>query len=93
MHLGRKHGSKNASKTQKMFLKNFKSILLLSRRRFCVFNICCVGAQTRNHLRDTEETLTLDVSRMFPRLHTQATYHEDTEFGSHKQWGFIILGF
>ena len=52
----------------------FQKLFLLSRRRFCVFNICCVGEQTRNHLGNTEKTLNLNVSRMFPRLRTQATY-------------------
>ena len=67
-----------------MFLENFKSIFLLSRRRFCVFYICCVGAQTRKHLGNIEETPTLNVSRMFPSLRT-ATYLEDAEFASRKQ--------
>ena len=48
----------------------FQKHFLLPRRRFCVFNICCVGEQTRNHLGNTEETLTLNVSQMFPRLGT-----------------------
>ena len=65
-----------------MFLENFKSIFLLSRRKFCVFNICCLLAQTKNHLGNTEETLTSNVSRLFPRLRTEATYFEDVEFPS-----------
>ena len=63
----------------------FQKHFLLLRRRFCVFNTCCVGEQTRNHWGNTEETLTLNVSRMFPRLRTQATYLEDAEFASRKQ--------
>ena len=43
------------------------------------------GLQTRNHLGNTEETLTLNVFRMFPRLRTQATYLEDAEFASQKK--------
>ena len=65
----RKHccGSKNASRTQKNVFGKFQKHFLLPRRRFCAFNICCVGEQTRNHLGNTEETLILNVSRMFPR--------------------------
>ena len=63
----------------------FQKHFLLPRRRFCVFNICCVGEQTRNYLGNSEETLTLNVSRMFPRLRTQATYLENAEFASRKQ--------
>ena len=91
----RKHccGSKNASRTQKMFLENFKKHFFLPRHRFCVFNICCAGEQTRNLLGNTQETLTLNVSRMFPRLRTQATYLEDAEFVSRKQKCFASLPF
>ena len=71
----------------------FQKHFLLPRRRFCVFNICCVGEQTRNHLGNTEETLTLNVSRMFPRLRTQATYLEDAEFPSRKQNCFASFPF
>ena len=35
--------NKTASRKQKMFLEDFKNIFLLSRRWFCVFNICSVG--------------------------------------------------
>ena len=49
-------GCKNGfGKLQKHFL--------LSRRRFCVFNICCVRTRTRKHLGNAEETL--NVSRLF----------------------------
>ena len=44
----------------------------------------------RNHLRNTEEALTLNISQMFPRLCTQATYFEDAEFASRKQKCFAI---
>ena len=71
----------------------FQKHFLLPRRRFCVFNICCVGQQTRNHLGNTEETLTLNVSQMFPRLGTQATYLEDAEFASRKQKCFASFPF
>ena len=71
----------------------FQKHFLLSRRRFCVFSICCFGEQTRNHLRNTEETLTLNVSRMFPCLHTQATYVVDAEFASRKQKYFASFPF
>ena len=67
----------------------FQKHFLLPRRRFCVFNICCVGEQTRNHLENTEET----VSRMFPCLHTQATYLEDAEFASRKHKCFASFPF
>ena len=46
---------------KKCFCKISKAFLL-PRRRFCVFNICCIGEQTRNHLANTEETLTSNVS-------------------------------
>ena len=78
---------------KKIFLENFRSIFLLSRRRFCVFNICCVEEQTRNYLGNTEETLTLNVSRIFPRLRTQGTYLEDAEFASRKQKCFASFPF
>ena len=71
----------------------FQNHCLLLIRRFCVFNICCVGEQTRNHLGNTEETLTLNVSRMFPRLRPQATCLEDTEFASRKQKCFASFPF
>ena len=71
----------------------FQEHFLLPRRRFCVFNICCVREQTRNHLGNTEETLTLNVSQMFPRLRTQATYLEDAEFASRKQKCFASFLF
>ena len=47
----------------------------------------------RNHLGNTEETLTLNVSRMFDRLRTQATYFEDAEFASRKQKCFASFPF
>ena len=62
-----------------------KKHFLLSRRRFCVFNICCLRVQTENHLGNIEETLTLNVSRLFPCLRTQVTYIEDAEFATRKQ--------
>ena len=67
---------------RKNVFEKFQNHFLLPRRRFCVFNICCMGEQTRDHLGNTEGTLTLNVSRMFPRLRTQATYLEDAEFAS-----------
>ena len=77
----RKHccRSKNAFRMQKNVFGKFQKHFLLSRCRFCVFNICCIGDQTRNHLGNTEETLTFNVSRMFPHLRTQATYLEDAK--------------
>ena len=63
----------------------FRKHFLLLRRRFCIFNICCVGEQTRNHLANIGKTLTLNVSIMFPRLRTQATCLADAEFASRKQ--------
>ena len=47
----------------------------------------------RNHLGNTEEKLTLNISRMFPRLRTQATYLEDAEFASQKQKCFASFPF
>ena len=87
------YGSRNASRTQENVFGKFQKHFLLPRRRFCVCNICCVGEQTRNHLGNTEETLTLSVSRMFPHLHTQATYLEDAEFASWKQKCFASFPF
>ena len=60
----------------------FQKYFVLSRCSFCVFNICCVEAQTRKRLGDTEEILTKTVFRIFPRLRTHATYVEDVEFAS-----------
>ena len=79
----KEHCCKNkiASRKQKMFFDEFQKHFLLSRHRFCVFNV----AQKRNHLGNTEETLTLNVSRMFPRSSTQATYVDDVEFASRWQ--------
>ena len=59
----RKHscGSRIASRGKKCFRK-FQKHFLLSRSRFCVFNIGCVGAQTWKHLGNTEEILTLNLS-------------------------------
>ena len=70
---------------------NFQKHSLLSRRRFCVFNICCVGAQTRKHLGNTETTLIFNVSPLFPRLLTHAKYFKDIEFASRKQKMFCLL--
>ena len=71
----------------------FQKHFLLSRRRFCVFNIRCVGVQTRKHLVNTGETLTLNVSRLFPRLRPQATYFEDVVSASRKQKTFCFFLF
>ena len=70
--------------TKNVFGK-FEKHFLFSKRRFCVLNICCVEVQTRKHLGNTEETLTLNVSRLFPHLCPQTTYFEDVEFASRKQ--------
>ena len=73
---------------EKMFWKISKALFASNSQILCLQH-CCVGGggggQTRNHLGNTEETLTLNVSRMFPRLRTQATYLEDAEFASRKQ--------
>ena len=88
----RKHCCRNkiASRTREnYFWKLSRKRSLLQRRRFCVFSICCVGAQARNskHLRNTEEPLTLNNSEsaLFSSLHTHATYFKDVESASHKQ--------
>ena len=80
----RKHccRSKIASRTQEIRC-------LLSRYRFCVLNICCLGVQKRRHLRNTEGTQTMNVSPLFPRLHSHATYVEDVEFASQKPKRFL----
>ena len=65
--------------------------LFAFKAQICVFNTCCVRTQTRKHLGNIEETLTLNASRLFPRLLTQATYFEDAEFASRKQRMFCFL--
>ena len=65
-------------------MKNFKSVLLLTRRRICVLNICCMGARTRKHLERLKK-LTLNVSQMFLCLHTHARCVEDAELASREQ--------
>ena len=52
----------NCFRTQKCSGK-FQKDFLLSRRKFCVFDICCLWAQKKNHLGNTEETW-LNVSRI-----------------------------
>ena len=52
-----------------------------------------MAEKTRNHLGNTEETLTLNVPRMFPRLLTQAIYLEDAELESWKQKCFASFPF
>ena len=83
----------NCVQDAKKVFGKFQKHFLLSRCRFCVFNICHVTMQTRNHLGNTEETLTLNVSRLFPRLRTQATYFEDAKFISRKQTVFACFSF
>ena len=51
------------------------------------------GEQKRNHLGNTEETLTMNISRMFNRLRTQATYLVDAELASQKQKCFASFPF
>ena len=63
------------------------------RRKFCVFNMCCVGSQTRKHFRNTEEALIFNVSRLFLRLRAKATCSEDAEFASGKQKCFASFPF
>ena len=53
----------------------------------------CVGSQTRKHLGNTEEALTLNVSQLFPRLCAKTTYFEDGEFASWKQKCFASFSF
>ena len=48
-------------------------------------NICCVGSQTRKHLRNTKEALTFNVSGLFSLLLAKTIYSEDTESASPKQ--------
>ena len=69
----------------------YQKHFLLSRPRFCMLGICCVGAQTRKHLGNTEEKMTSNVFRLFPRLRTQGTYFEDAKFVSRKQKMFCFL--
>ena len=87
----RKHRcrSKIASRTQKMFLENSKSIFLLSRRRFCVLTYVALGRKRRI----IWETRALNVSPLFLRLCAQATYFEDAEFASRKQTVFAYFSF
>ena len=83
----------NCVQDAKNVFGKFQKHFLLPRRRFCVCSICCVEEQRRNHLGKTEETLTLNVSRTFPRLHTQATYLENAEFAFRKQKCFASFPF
>ena len=72
---------------KKCFWKMSKTFLV-SRRRFCVFNICCVGAQTRNHLGNTEETPTSNVSHScVPKQHILKT--QNLRLGSKKVFCFF----
>ena len=64
------------------FEKNLKTFFLLSRYRFSVFNICCIRVQKRRHFGNTEDTLTLNVSPVFPSLRNYPSYSEDKEFAS-----------
>ena len=64
----------NCIQVAKNVFGKFQKHFLLSRRKFCVFNMCCVGSQMREHFGDTEDTLTLNVSRIMTRLHTLARY-------------------
>ena len=68
-----------------MSLENFKCIFCFQDADFVSSTYVAWGLQTRNHLGNTEETLTLNVFRMFPRLRTQATYLEDAEFAYQKK--------
>ena len=42
---------------KKLFLENIKNIFCFHDAD-CVLNICCVGAQPRKHLGNTEKTMT-----------------------------------
>ena len=81
----------NCVQDAKNYFWKISKTFLLSRRRFCVFNICYIGAQTRKHLGNTEETLASNVSRLFLHLRTQAIHFEDVEFASWKQKMFCFL--
>ena len=76
-----------------MFLENFKSIFCFQEADFVSSTYVMLGEQTSNYLGNTEETLTLNVSRMFPSLHTQGTYLEGAEFASKKQKCFASFPF
>ena len=51
------------------------------------------GGANKESVEKQEETLTLNVSRMFPRLRAQATYLEDAEFASQKHKSFASFLF
>ena len=57
--------AKLGPRRKKNVFGKFPKHILLSRHRFCVFNVCCMESQTRKHLGNTEEALTLNVSRLF----------------------------
>ena len=81
----------------------------MSGRRFCVLNICFVEAQTKRHLgntnktltkhgRNTEETLTLNFSVMFPLFfcYVFSKHHvletQKLRLGSKKCFAFFSFG-
>ena len=85
----------SASKEAEMFLENSKSIFLLGKTQILCLQhmLCCIGEQMRNHLGNTEEILTSNVSRTFPHLRTQTTYLADAEFASWRQQCFVSFLF
>ena len=71
-----------ASRMQKHVSGTYQKHFLPSRRIFCVLNIVFYWGANEEALANTEETMTLNVSRLFPHVRTQATYFEDAEFAS-----------
>ena len=76
-----------------MFLESFKSFFFCFQDADFVSSTYVALGSKRGITWETEETLTLNVSRMFPRLRTQATYLEDAEFASRKQKCFTSFPF
>ena len=78
-------GFQTGSITQKKCFWKISKHFLLSRHKFilCLQHMLLVGANEESlYLGNTEETLTSNVYRLFPRLRTQATYFENAEFVS-----------
>ena len=87
-----KEPSLRKQKCVKCFWKILKAFLAFKTQISCLQHMLRWGANEES-LGNTEETLTLNVSRMFPHLCTQATYLEDAEFASQKQKCFASFPF
>ena len=76
--------------SQNVFGKFQKHFFAFKTQILCLKHVL-LGDANDETLGNTEETLTLKVSRMFLRLCSHATYAEDEEFASPKQRTFCFL--